>query len=475
MMNRTKAAAQISFSLAVIFALVLSVEAGRSVRQLTAAEQNKSLPHTIQIVDQQGRPATSGVPSGDGQIVDVSVGNGGFVFTPDTVNIKVGDTVRWTWASGGHSVTSGDSCIVDEEFCSPNDTNCDQGVLSNGGTVYEHTFNQAGSYSYFCFVHCGFGMTGVVNVTAGSDILLYGSTGGDHVDGGGRLWLIDVTTQSANLIGDTGFDRLGAIAFDSSGTLYGVSGASDNQGTLMTIDPTNGAPAVIGLLSDPFAAVDGLRFNSKGVLYGASFNNNVGVGQLLTIDPSDATVLSSLTLVGSGNGFCAGIAFAFNDDLYASRGNASGRTEDLDLIDQVTGVLTPIGAIEAIISDIVFAADGTLYGSSPTGELYTIDPVTGAKVLLFNTGIARLSGLAAPPIPSSPTPTATPTATATQTPTATATATPTASATATATATTTATATATLTPTATPTSTPTGTPGRATPTPRPRPTPNPRP
>jgi hypothetical protein len=37
MMNRTNAAAQISFSLAVIFALVLSVEAGRSVRQLTAA------------------------------------------------------------------------------------------------------------------------------------------------------------------------------------------------------------------------------------------------------------------------------------------------------------------------------------------------------------------------------------------------------------------------------------------------------
>src|SRR5262249_41791964 len=48
--------------------------------------------------------------------------------------------------------------------------------------------------------------------------LVYGSTGGDHASGGGRLWLIDVPNQTATLIGDTGFDRLGGIAFDSNGT-----------------------------------------------------------------------------------------------------------------------------------------------------------------------------------------------------------------------------------------------------------------
>jgi serine protease AprX len=294
--------------------------------------------------------------------------------------------------------------------------------------------------------------------------LLYGSTGGDHANGGGRLWLIDVTTQSASLIGDTGFDRLGAIAFASNGTLYGVSGASSVQGTLMTIDPTNGTPTVIGLLSDPNAAVDGLRFNSQGVLYGGSFNNGKGVGQLLTIDPSDGTVLTSLTLVGSGNSFCPGIAFDSKDILYGSRGNSSGRTEDLDLIDQVTGVLTPVGPMEAVITDIVFAPDGTLYGSSPTGDLYSIDPVTGIKTLLFNTGILQLSGLAAAPAAPSPTPTPTPPATPTPSPTVTPTPTPT------------------PTPTVTPTSTPTPTPSatatttpRVTPTPRPRPTPFPRP
>jgi plastocyanin len=446
-MKRLNAAMRFACLLATTFATVFFSQAESGNRHLNTAPQKQRATHVIRILDQNGRPAVSGVPSGTGQIVDVSVGPG-FVFVPDEVNISVGDTVRWTWAGNGHSVTSGDPCTPDEQFCSPDDTNCDQGILSDVGTVYEHTFDQAGTYNYFCFAHCAIGMTGIVNVITPSDILLYGSTGGDNATGGGRLWLIDVTTQSALLVGDTGFDRLGGIAFDGGGILYGVSGGSSFQGTLMTIDPATGAPTVIGLLSDPDAAVDGLRFNSQGTFFGSSFNNTKSVGELLTIDPTNGNVLSSLTLIGSGNSFCPGIAFDSLDVLYGSRGNSSGRLEDLDLIDQITGVLVPIGPMEAVISDIAFTSDGTLYGSSPTGDLFAIDPVTGTKALLFNTGIAQLSGLAAAPGNPTPTPTPTPTVTPTVTPTPT--------------------------PSVTPTATPTPV-GRPTPTPRPRPTPFPRP
>jgi plastocyanin len=119
----------------------------------------------ITIVDQNGRLVPNAAPSATSQIYDVTVGpNAMLVFSPNPVTISVGDTVRWTWATSGHSVTSGNSCAADSQFCSPNDTNCGAGVLSNMGAVYQHTFAQAGTYAYFCFAHCGFGMTGTINV-----------------------------------------------------------------------------------------------------------------------------------------------------------------------------------------------------------------------------------------------------------------------------------------------------------------------
>src|SRR5262245_34496304 len=123
----------------------------------------------LRIVDQNGRPAVSGVPSATSTTVDVTVAPGAnFTFDPSTVNISVGDTVRWTWAASGHSVTSGAGCTPDGQFCSPNNMNCSAGTLNNAGFVYTFTFAQAGSFSYFCIVHCNLGMTGSVNVSAAS-------------------------------------------------------------------------------------------------------------------------------------------------------------------------------------------------------------------------------------------------------------------------------------------------------------------
>src|SRR5437773_10382276 len=150
-----------------MFAIVFLSQAEPGNKRVTTTQQKKPTAHGIHIVDQNGRTAVNGVPSATSQIVDVAVGQGGDVFVPDTVNISVGDTVRWTWAESGHSVTSGPPCQVDSQFCSPDDTNCPAGVLSGQGTVYEHTFAEPGVYSYFCHAHCVIGMTGVVNVSGG--------------------------------------------------------------------------------------------------------------------------------------------------------------------------------------------------------------------------------------------------------------------------------------------------------------------
>src|SRR6476469_1997162 len=158
---RLSTAARLIFWLAAILAIGILVRAESSEKRANIANTKRA---PLRIVDQNGRPAVSGVPSATSQIVDVAVGPG-FTFNPDTVNISAGDTVRWTWESNAHSVTSGPSCWADSQYCSPNNTMCFPGTLSNTGTVYQHTFANAGSYSYFCLAHCFLGMSGVVNVT----------------------------------------------------------------------------------------------------------------------------------------------------------------------------------------------------------------------------------------------------------------------------------------------------------------------
>ena len=73
-------AARLIFWLAAIFAIGILVRAESSEKRANTPN-TKSAP--LRIVDQNGRPAVNGVPSPDGQIVDVAVGQGGDVFVPD--------------------------------------------------------------------------------------------------------------------------------------------------------------------------------------------------------------------------------------------------------------------------------------------------------------------------------------------------------------------------------------------------------
>ena len=77
-------------------------------------------------------------------------------YIPHTVEISVGDTVQWTNDdTAAHTVTSGSS------------TDGPDGVFDSSlfmaGTTFEHTFDEAGEYQYFCMVHPW--MVGVVQVS----------------------------------------------------------------------------------------------------------------------------------------------------------------------------------------------------------------------------------------------------------------------------------------------------------------------
>jgi Copper binding proteins, plastocyanin/azurin family len=206
------------------------------------------------------------------------------VFVPDTLNISVGDTVRWTWAESGHSVTSGPPCVPDSQYCSPNDMNCFPGTVSNIGFVYQHTFTEPGAYSYHCIVHCVIGMTGVVNVSggcapsgwsAGPDLPtvlvravgVYFQADGNFYTVGGRtsdvagsdfqhVLKFDTTsntwTQMASTLPDNQMNNMacGVLAVSGTPLIYCVGGSAAGATTatarVFTYDPVTDTPALLG-------------------------------------------------------------------------------------------------------------------------------------------------------------------------------------------------------------------------------------
>ncbi len=88
-------------------------------------------------------------------------------FTPDTVRIKKGQTVKWVNTSLlAHSVTADPekSAIEGSVELPKGAPSFDSGMLDPEQT-FQHTFNTTGTYQYFCIPHEGAKMYGWVIVT----------------------------------------------------------------------------------------------------------------------------------------------------------------------------------------------------------------------------------------------------------------------------------------------------------------------
>ena len=86
----------------------------------------------------------------------VDVATVGSSFSPSTVTINPGDTVRWTNGSSSHNVngTTGTFPSNPESF----------GNAVTANWVFTYVFNTVGTYDYQCDLHAGMGMTGIVTV-----------------------------------------------------------------------------------------------------------------------------------------------------------------------------------------------------------------------------------------------------------------------------------------------------------------------
>jgi len=93
---------------------------------------------------------TASIPS-DSTVVRTVANAGSNSFSPNPVEVKVGETVTWiNDDSGRHTVTSKDGVF-------------DSGMMGKGQS-FSYTFNKAGEYSYHCSPHPN--MVGTVVVTA---------------------------------------------------------------------------------------------------------------------------------------------------------------------------------------------------------------------------------------------------------------------------------------------------------------------
>jgi plastocyanin len=91
----------------------------------------------------------------EGMVVSIVGNSGGNSYSPNPIEVKVGDTVTWiNNDSSPHTVTSSSSS---------NDSNFDSDVLQRG-EAFSFTFDRGGEYPYFCTLHPS--MVGTVVVLA---------------------------------------------------------------------------------------------------------------------------------------------------------------------------------------------------------------------------------------------------------------------------------------------------------------------
>lgn len=88
------------------------------------------------------------------------VGNGGSMFTPDTLSVTQGTVITFVWKGSGHSLDQGAACTP---AASPKFTS---GGIQNVG--YSMTWTpgagDVGTVPFYCSSHCGMSMTGTLTV-----------------------------------------------------------------------------------------------------------------------------------------------------------------------------------------------------------------------------------------------------------------------------------------------------------------------
>jgi len=145
----------------------------------------------------------------------------------------------------------------------------------------------------------------------------------------GGLATVNVATGAATTIGSgTNISNLMALSFGSNGTLYAASWSTNS---LYTINTSTGSASLVGALG--FGGIMDLAFDSHGTLYGVSnglytINTTTGAGTQVAASAGSGCLMA-MTIEG-GNGFatdyCTGSSPLYHLDLTNGSVTSIGNT-----------------------------------------------------------------------------------------------------------------------------------------------------
>ncbi|HEY6928960.1 MAG TPA: hypothetical protein VJA66_04710 [Thermoanaerobaculia bacterium] len=205
------------------------------------------------------------------------------------------------------------------------------------------------------------------------------------------------------------------LAFDPSGVLFASTMTGGGfpppppplTSTLITIDPGSGRLlSTIGPIRDgsggPAMSIDEIAFQpGTGVLFGMRSNpdGHSLPGRLYTIDKATAVA----TLVGNTSVFFATISFAPNGTLYEVAADVSPFgpiNPRLVTLNPANGAALSTVGLLAFFGALAFRpSDGALFGSTGDDhQIYRIDPATGSRTLVGDTGKNFVGALAFQPL-----------------------------------------------------------------------------
>ena len=282
--------------------------------------------------------------TGMAQAANVTVGpSGSMTFSPSNVTINAGDSVTFVHAAGllQHNVTSDTGLFRCANGCDGAGGN---GNISSTAWSSTVTFNNAGTFAYYCENHGGpggFGMAGKVtvnSVAATPDFSIAADAGS-----------LNVTQASSANIGITltplnGFSS--AVTFAASGLPTGVTAAfAANSATSTTLTLSASAAAAPGSSALTITATSG------NLVHTAPLTLNVNAAAAFAITPGITGSWYNSTQSGHGfnlevlpNNLIAGYWYVFdangNNLWLTGVGSYTGNTATLTMI-QVTGGLFP--------------------------------------------------------------------------------------------------------------------------------------